>query len=426
MTVSKFPMATPEPNEPRLPSPLEDLTVLDLTVALAGPVATLLLGGLGARVIKIENPLEGDACRNNPPYIGADGVSLCRKHADDISLSAINRLRNKLGVTLNLKHEAGREVFADLAKKADLIVQNFSAGVLDRLGIGYDFVRKINPRLVYCSISGFGGDCAGPTKALDTTIQALSGLMNVSGEEGEPPVRLGLPIADLSVALFGVIGVLAALHQARRTGRGQHVDVSMLGSLTSLVASEPWDAMELCGASARTGQSFQRLAPFGVFPSRDGYVAICAYTDAFAHSLFRIMKREDMIQDERFGSRDQRVRNFRALDAIVGAWTCSLTTQEIMEKLHQANIPAAEVRDAKTAVRDPRVIARRDTLLLAHPKHGAVAETHGMGMPIKFSAARADFDQPPPAPGEHNQIVYGDILGYDAAQISKLRAEGVI
>ena len=355
-------------------APLKDITVLDLTVALAGPVATLLLGGLGARVIKIENTVDGDPCRNNPPYIGADGVSLSRKRPDDISLSAVNRLRNKLGVTLNLKHEMAREVFADLVRKADMLVQNFSPGVLDRLGIGYEAVRKINPRIVYCSISGFGSGFgsdagAGPTKALDTAIQALSGIMNVSGEEGEPPVRMGLPIADLSVALFAVIGVLAALHQARSTGVGQHVDVSMLGSLTSLVAAEPCDAMETCGASVRTGQSFQRLAPFGVFPSKDGYVAICAYTDAFAHSLFRIMQREDLIRDQRFATRDQRVANFRKLDAIIGEWTSSLPTHEIMEKLHAADIPAAEVRDAKTAMHDPRTVARHDTMPLVHPKY---------------------------------------------------------
>jgi CoA:oxalate CoA-transferase len=420
-------MTTAKSTEQQLPSPLEDVTVLDLTVALAGPVATLLLGGLGARVIKIENTVGGDPCRSNPPYIGADGISLSRKRADDISLSAVNRLRNKLGVSLNLKHEQGKEVFADLAGKADMLVQNFSPGVLERLGLGYESVRKMNPRIVYCSISGFGSDAgAGPTKALDTTIQALSGIMNVSGEEGEPPVRLGLPIADLSVALFSVIGVLAALHQARRTGVGQHVDVSMLGSLTSLIASEPYDAMERCGAAVRTGQSFQRLAPFGVFPSKDGYVAICAYTDAFAHSLFRIMQREDLIQDQSFATRDKRVTNFRRLDAIIGEWTSSLATREIMGKLQQFNIPAAEVRDAKTAVRDPRVVARHDTVPLAHPKYGAVDETYGMGMPIKFSASKADFDQHPPSIGEHNQVVYGDILGYDAARISDLRNHGVI
>jgi crotonobetainyl-CoA:carnitine CoA-transferase CaiB-like acyl-CoA transferase len=200
----------------------------------------------------------------------------------------------------------------------------------------------------------------------------------------------------------------------------------MLGALTSLVASEPYDAMELCGAAVRTGQSFQRLAPFGVFPSHDGYVAICAYTDAFAHSLFRIMKREDLIQDECFASRDKRVTNFRKLDAIIGEWTSSLSMQEIMDKLHHADIPAAEVRDPKTAVRDPRVVTRHDTVPLAHPKYGAVDETYGMGMPIKFSAARADFDQPPPSLGEHNQVVYGDILGYDLTRIMDLRDKGVI
>lgn len=428
-------MTNEKESRERLPAPLEDITVLDLTLALAGPVATLLLGGLGARVIKIENTGEGDPCRNNPPYIGASGVSLSRKSPDDISLSAVNRLRNKLGVTLNLKHPLAREVFADLVRKADMLVQNFSPGALDRLGIGYDAVREVNPRLVYCSISGFGADAgAGPTKALDTTIQALSGIMNVSGEDGEPPVRLGLPIADLSVALFSVIGVLAALHQARRTGLGQHVDVSMLGSLTSLVASEPYDAMEMCGAAVRTGQSFQRLAPFGVFSSKDGYVAICAYTDAFSHALFRMMGRDGLIRDARFATRDQRVKNFRALDAIIAAWTTLLPTQHIMDKLHAADIPAAEVRDAKTAMHDPRVVARRDTVPLFHPgyaqqpsERGNENETpYGMGMPIKFSAARAEFEQPPPKLGQHNQIVYGDVLGYDAARISELRENGVI
>jgi CoA:oxalate CoA-transferase len=427
-------MSNGKQNQERLPSPLEDVTVLDLTLALAGPVATLLLGGLGARVIKIESPAGGDPSRNNPPYIGAGGVSLSRKQPGDISLSAVNRLRNKLGVTLNLKHEMAREVFADLVRKADMLVQNFSPGVLDRLGIGYESVRKINPRMVYCSISGFGIDAgAGPTKALDTTIQALSGIMNVSGEEGEPPVRLGLPVADLSVALFAVIGVLAALHQARRTGVGQHVDVSMLGALTSLVASEPYDAMEMCGASVRTGQSFQRLAPFGVFPSKDGYVAICAYTDAFAHALFCIMKREDLIRDKRFATRDQRVVNFRTLDIVIGEWTSLLPTQEIMDTLHAADIPAAEVRDPTTAMRDPRVVARHDTVPLVHPKYGpksdtksSATETYGMGMPIKFSDARAEFDQPPPELGQHNQAVYGDILGYDAARIAQLHKLGVI
>ncbi len=408
-------------------SPLGDITVLDLTVALAGPVATLLLGGLGAKVIKIENPTDGDPCRNNAPYFGRGGLKLVRDSPEDISVTAFNRLRNKLGVTLNLKHAAAREVFYDLARKADLVVENFSPGALDRLGVGYDAVRQTNPRIVYCSISGFGRDAgAGSPKALDTVIQALSGVMYVSGEEEEPPVRVGLTIADLTAALFAVIGVLAALHDARRTGSGQHVDVSMLGALTSLIASEAYEAVEKCGAPVRTGRTVQRLAPFGIYQARDGYLAICAYTDVFAHSLYEVMRRPDMAQDERFRTRDMRVRYSRELDAFIGEWTASETVSDAVAKLVAAGIPAAEVRNPTVAVRDPRVVARNETVPMSHPKYGVLDDVFAMGLPIKFSRASAGFDQPPPDMGEHNQVVYGGMLGYDAKRIEELRELGVI
>jgi len=408
-------------------SPLSDLTVLDLTVALAGPVATLLLAGLGARVIKIENPAGGDTSRANAPYFGLGGVKLVRERADDISVTAFNRLRNKLGVTLNLKHPRAREVFADLVRKADLVVENFTPGTLDELGVGYEAARQVNPRIVYGSISGFGSD-AGPAspKALDTVIQALSGIMYVSGREDDPPVRVGLTIADLTAALFGVIGVLSAVHQARRTGIGQHVDVSMLGALTSLVAAEAYEAMEKCGEPVRTGPSVQRLAPFGIYAARDGHLAICAYTDAFAHRLFEVMRRKDLAEDERFRTRDARVRNYRELDTLIGQWTSSETTAEAIAKLNSAGIPASEVRDPKTAVHDPRVVARRETVPMIHPKYGAADGIYAMGLPIRFSEATVGLDQPPPGLGEHNQRVYGEILGYDADRIEELRAQGVI
>jgi crotonobetainyl-CoA:carnitine CoA-transferase CaiB-like acyl-CoA transferase len=220
--------------------PLEGLTVLDLTLALAGPFATFLLAGLGARVIKIENPESPDPCRQNPPYLGRDGVSLGRTCPDDVSVSALNRLRGKYGVTLNLKHPGANDVFARLLRQADIVVENFSAGTLERLGVGYPFARSINPRVIYCSISGFGATQApGTGKAMDNIIQALSGLMMTSGMPGEPPVRVGVPVADLLAPVFGVVGILAALRQREATGAGQHVDVSMLGVLTSLVAAEP-------------------------------------------------------------------------------------------------------------------------------------------------------------------------------------------
>jgi crotonobetainyl-CoA:carnitine CoA-transferase CaiB-like acyl-CoA transferase len=257
-------------------------------------------------------------------------------------------------------------------------------------------------------------------------IQALSGVMYVSGRQDDPPVRVGLTIADLTAALFGVIGVLSAVHQARRTGVGQHVDVSMLGALTSLIAAEAYEAMEKCGEAVRTGPSVQRLAPFGIYSAKDGHLAICAYTDAFAHRLFEVMRRTDLLVDERFRTRDARVRNYRDLDVIIGQWTSSENITEAIAKLNSSGIPAAEVRDPKVAVHDPRVVARNETVPVVHPKYGAADGIYAMGLPIRFSGASAGFDRPPPGLGEHNQRVYGEILGYDANRIAELRAQGVI
>jgi crotonobetainyl-CoA:carnitine CoA-transferase CaiB-like acyl-CoA transferase len=200
----------------------------------------------------------------------------------------------------------------------------------------------------------------------------------------------------------------------------------MLGALTALVASEPYEAMERCGAAIRTGQTDQRLAPFGVYPTRDGHVAICAYTDGFARSLFKVMQKAELGLDERFRTRDMRVVNYRELDTLIGEWTALHATAEVVAKLEAVDIPTAGVRDPKAAVRDPRVVNRNETVLLSHPKYGAVEKIHGMGLPVKFSRAAAGFDQPPPELGEHNQAVYGGILGYSTQQIEELRTDGVI
>ncbi|HUI78800.1 MAG TPA: CoA transferase [Bryobacteraceae bacterium] len=409
-------------------TPLEDVTVLDLTTALAGPFATLLLAGLGARVIKIENPSGGgDSCRSNAPYLGSEGGTLARRHADDVSVSALNRLRNKLGITLNLKHPEGRMVYADLVKTADVVVENFSRGTLERLGAGYTFAQQINPRIVYCSITGFGSDGdSGTGKAMDAIIQALSGVMMTSGGPADPPVRIGVPFADLTAPLFGVIGVLAAIHQAKRTGVGQHVDISMLGVMTMMVSGEPFDLLERCGVAQRTGLTVPRLAPFGMYGTKDGYVAICAPTEAFARSLFQAMGQPELAGDARFAQRDDRVENVAELDRVIQGFTSSRSSAEVLAVLERHGVPAAKARDPKEAVRDPRVVSRGETVPLEHPKYGAVEDVYGMGMPIKFSGAKTGFDQPPPELGEHNQAVYGGLLGYSEARIAELRALEVI
>jgi crotonobetainyl-CoA:carnitine CoA-transferase CaiB-like acyl-CoA transferase len=407
--------------------PLAGVTVLDLTHALAGPFASFLLAGLGARVIKIEHPASPDPCRQNPPYLGQGGVRLSRSHADDVSVSALNRLRGKYGITLDLKRPQARDVFADLLRQADVVLDNFSAGTLDRLGVGFDFGRTVNPKAIYCSISGFGGGgVSGSGKAMDSIIQALSGLMMTSGAPDDPPIRVGVPIADLLAPVFGVIGVLAALHRRQTTGRGQQVDISMLGVLTSLVAAEPFDLLEACGLAQRTGRMVPRLTPFGIYETADGYVAICAPSEPFARGVFAAMGRREFEDDPRYATRDARVAHVDELNAAIEAFTRARTTATLLPLFEHHGVPAAEVRGPGEAVRDPRVLARGETVPLDHPQFGRVADVIGMGVPISFSDDGRPAMRPAPAPGQDNDLVYGEWLGYGEDVVDRLRATGVI
>jgi crotonobetainyl-CoA:carnitine CoA-transferase CaiB-like acyl-CoA transferase len=225
--------------------------------------------------------------------------------------------------------------------------------------------------------------------------------------------------------LFGVIGTLAALQQRQRTGLGQHVDVSMLGALTSLVAAEPFDLLERCGIPTRTGQMVPRLAPFGVFETENGFVAICAPTEAFAQSVFNAIDRPELARDPRFATRDQRVAHVDALNGCIEAFTRQRRTSEVLDRLQQFGVPAAEVRSPEEAVRDPRVRARGETVRLTHPGHDQ-PEVIGMGLPITFSAAANQSDHPAPALGEHNDRIYREWLGYSAERLAALKSAGVI
>jgi crotonobetainyl-CoA:carnitine CoA-transferase CaiB-like acyl-CoA transferase len=408
--------------------PLDGKTVLDLTTALAGPYATLLLAGLGARVIKIENPERGgDSSRNNSPYVTEEGLRMRRQSPQDMSVSMMVRGRNKESITLNLKHPDSRDLFLDLAREADIIVENYSAGVTGRLGIDYAAVREVNPRLVYTSISGFGAQgVPGDGKAMDTIIQALSGVMMTAGEPGDPPVRFGLPVGDLVAPLFAVIGTLSAVIHANATGEGQHVDVSMLGSLTSLVACEPFDALESVGIPLRTGAVVPRLAPFGTFRALDGWFAICAPTDAFASGLLRALGREDLIADERYATRDARVRNADELHGRIQEWAARRRLEEILPAFERNGVPSAPVRDTAEAVRDELVLSRKEVVPLVHPDFGHIDGLYGSGLPVTFSRSRADLSRPAPGLGEQTEDVLAELLGYDETKIAGLRTQGVL
>jgi CoA:oxalate CoA-transferase len=414
-------------NHDNLPRPLEGCVVLDLTTALAGPYATLLLAGLGARVIKVENPRVPDTARNNAPFLGRDGLSMVRRNDDDISLAIIERARNKQSITLNLKDARGKALFLSLAERADAVVENFSAGTADRLGVGYTALSARNPKLVYTSISGFGANnVSGQAKAMDTIVQALSGLMMTSGLPEDGPIRVGVPFGDLAAPLYAVIGTLAALMQARATGRGQHVDVSLLGAITAMVAAEPFEVMRRAGQETRTGNTMPRLAPFGIFRTRDGYIAICAPTDAFTAGLFTAMDRADLSGDARFSSRHLRVANAAELHGLVEAWARTVTTAEAEQRLEAAGVPSGRVRDPGEAARDPRLLERGETEFLEHPKFGAVEDITVGGIPIRMTGSFAGFDKPAPAFGEHNAEVFRDLLGMPDTEVARLTAEGVI
>ncbi len=408
-------------------APLAGVVVVDLTIALAGPYATLLLAGLGATVIKVENPDGGDRVRNNAPYAGRDGLGLRRAYGDDMSLGTLERSRGKRSVTLNLKSPQAGRIFTDLVREADVVVQNFSPGTADRLGVGYDTARAANERIVYCSISGFGAVGApGTGKAMDVIVQALSGAMMTSGEPGDPPVRLGVPFGDLAAPLYAVIGILGALRQAEASGHGQHVDVSMLGALTALVASEQSHLAEPLGRSGRSGRFMPRLAPFGVFATADGWVAISAPEDTFARGLFTAMERAELAADPRFATRDERVRHADELHGVIEEWTAERPKERILGVLTEHGVPCAAVRTPAEAVADPLLLERGDTVRLRHPAYGGAPGLIGSGLPVHLSGARTGFAEHSPDLGEDNEAIYRDLLGYPEETVARLRTEGVI
>jgi len=250
--------------------------------------------------------------------------------------------------------------------------------------------------------------------------------MMTSGSPADPPVRVGVPVADLLAPVFGVIGILAALRQREITGAGEQVDVSMLGVLTSLVAAEPFDLLEACGLPQRTGRMVPRLTPFGIYQSADSHVAICAPSEQFARGVFAAIGHPEFEMDPRFATRDARVAHVDELTAHIEAFTRTVPTAALVPLLERHGVPAAEVRSPAEAVRDPRVQARGETVPLDHPQFGRVADVIGMGVPITFSEAKAPSLRPAPSVGQDNALVYGEWLGYGQAAVEKLKADGVI
>lgn len=407
--------------------PLEGIRVLDLTMALAGPYASFILANMGAEVIRIEAPHSCDGARNSPPFLGPRGWNHGAPQPDEVSLSVIDRARNKQSVTLNLKTAQGRALFMDLVQVSDVVLENMSAGTAQRLQVDWERVHAVNPRVVYASITGFGDNPAFEgLKGSDILVQALSGWVYVTGMADGPPTRVGVPVADLVTPLYAVNGILAALIQRGRTGLGQHVQVAMLDCMVSLLAAEHFDLVDQSGYALRTGNSLDRLIPFGVYACQDGYIALVAHQPDKFLALAQAMQHPELLGNPQYLDLGFRQQHAARINGWIAEWVQTQTTEQALELLYaQRGIPAAVVRTPLQALADPHLRANGTIGQLLAPALGGVVPT-GLGSPIQFSPAHAACNQPAQKLGAANAQVYGQLLGLSAQQLQQLQADGVI
>lgn len=406
--------------------PLSGVVVLDLTRYLAGPYCTLLLGGLGAEVIKIEPPGKGDLHRQFPPFGGPQGAAYQRQTADDMGVTLLHRARNKKSITLDLYHPEGRELFKALCRKADVVVENYSPGVMNEMGVSYAVLKELNPALILCSISGFGQ--TGPLRewrAYDPVIQSMSGIASVTGFPDHPPVRCGAAISDTVAPLFAVIGILAALRRREQGETGEWVDVAMLDTSFFLLP-ELLEYLNGGQEPRRRGNSHAAGTPLNTYPTRDGFVTIAVATDKNWHCLLAALEREDLKTDARFATPLSRREHIQMIDEMVAAWLQDRTTADAVAVLQRHDVPAGPVHTLPELLHHPQLQARQMVIDLEHPVTGPIPGAKGFGMPIRFVDHPVQFDQPGPLLGAHNEEIYQNVLGLSDAALAELRTKGVI
>ena len=377
-------------------TPLDGLTVLDFTRVLSGPYCTMQLGDLGARVIKIEQPGRGDDTRAwGPPFVNGESAYFL----------SINR--NKESVALDLKDPHARRVVEALLARADIVVENFRPGTLERLGWGYATVAARHPRIVYCSISGFGQ--TGPRRleaGYDAMMQGEGGLMSITGPADGPPYRLGVAIADIATGMFAAQGILAALYARERTGRGQLVDIAMLDSVTALLTYQASIAFATGETPIRLGNRHPSIAPYDTFPSADGEFVLSVGNDDQFGRLARVIGHPEMARDLRFVTNAERVRNYDALRRDLTRLFSSWRRVDLLKALSAAGVPASAVRNVTEALADPQVTARE---MIVPLEHVAAGQVRVLGSPLKLSETPASVRRPPPVLGQHTEAVLREL-----------------
>jgi crotonobetainyl-CoA:carnitine CoA-transferase CaiB-like acyl-CoA transferase len=390
--------------------PLTGVRVIDLTRVLSGPFCTALLGDLGADIIKVEAP-EGDSVRGQGAM--KDGVSLY--------FTQFNR--NKRSVRLDLRKPEGREALARLIGGADVLVENFRPGVLDRMGFTRERLHALRPNLVSCAINGFGS--SGPYRdrpAFDFIAQALSGFMAVNGRDDDPPLRSGLPISDLVAGLYAALAITAAVGRARQTGQGQQVEVSLTNGMVSLLAYIATNYFASGEVPKRAGNDHPIAAPYGLFPTRDGQIALAPPDDAFFGRLADALGLPELKNDPLYRTQIARVANRARINAIVGGALARESTAYWVETLNHAGVPCGPVLGVAEVFQDPQILAQEMVMEVEQPGLGL---TRMLGFPMKLSGTPCAVRRPAPGLGEHTDEVLAEV-GYDAPALAALRQTGVI
>jgi crotonobetainyl-CoA:carnitine CoA-transferase CaiB-like acyl-CoA transferase len=392
--------------------PLHGITVLDFTRVLSGPYSTMVLGDLGARIIKLEHPGRGDDTRRwGPPFLG------------DESAYFLSVNRNKESVAIDFKTAGGREVVERLLATADVVVENFRPGTLDALGLDAATVRAKHPRIVYCSISGYGQ--TGPRReepGYDAVMQAEGGLMSITGAADGPPYRLGVAIVDIVSGMFAAQGVLAALLARATTGEGQVVDIGMFDSTAALLTYQAGNYFTTGQAPGRLGNRHPTIAPYETFATADGDLALAVGNDALWQAFCQAAQLHDLAADPRFATNALRLANYEALKPRLVAVFASRPRAEWTARLLEAGVPCGAVRTVEEVFQDPQTLAREMVQSVPHATLGSVKVT---GVPVKLSATPGSVRTGPPTLGQHTAAVLTE-LGYDAAAIDALRASGAV
>jgi CoA:oxalate CoA-transferase len=392
--------------------PLENVKVLDLTRVLAGPYASMMMADFGAEIIKIESPKTGDDSRAFGPFVGKESAYF-------MSLN-----RGKRSMTMNLKSPKAQELFKKMVKKVDVVLENYRPGTMEKFGLGYEEIKKINPNIIYTACSGFGH--TGPYSkkpAYDVIVQGMGGIMSITGQENGEPTRVGASVGDLTAGLFAVIGTLTALYNREKTGVGQKVDVAMLDCQVAILENAISRYLVNGVAPGPIGNRHPSITPFEAFKAKDGYVIIAVGNDRLWKKFCDLINRPELIEDERFVSNAKRTENQKQLKAILDTIFPDKTVDEWLEAIDGAGIPCGPINTVDRVMKDPQVLARDMIVEVDHPVAGKFKMP---GLPIKLSETPGAVESPAPLLGQHTEELLHELLGLSKEEVAKLKEEGAL